>query len=953
MERAEVLQLIEQARAENWTELDLSGKGLVQIPPEIFQLSNLQRLYLRLNQITEIPDAIAALSSLQQLSLGANQITEIPDVIASLSNLQVLSLAENKIAKIPDTITALSNLQQLYFYDNQITEIPNTITSLSNLQQLYLFGNQITEIPDAIAALSNLQQLYLFGNQITEIPDAIAALSNLQYLDLSNNQITKIPDVIATLSSLQNLWLSVNQITKIPNAIAALSSLQNLWLSVNQITKIPNAIAALSNLQVLYLTQNQITKIPDAIAALSNLQQLRLGGNQITKVPDAITQLVNLKGLVLENNPITNVPPEIIRKGWGEDITKDGDPQAIFSYLKAHNKRPLNEIKVLLIGEGDVGKTSLLNRLLYNTFNPEECKTPGINIAQWHLPEKPDIRLNLWDFGGQKVMHATHQFFLTKRSLYLLVIDNRKNEQQNRVEYWLKLLQTYGGDSPVIIVGNCADEDFPHVKIRTLKKKYPQIILPEKDNPFAQDSVISTSCKTGEGIETLRQEIARQIDTVPHINDLLPVSWFDIKTKLEEMQKDYDFISYEKYQEYCHNTDITSPQDQKVLVEFLHDLGIVLNYQDDPRLEETNVLNPEWVTSGVYDILNNNELFKKKGLLELTDLNRILKQPDRYPDNKRPFLMRLMEKFELCFPLDPANLNRYLITDLLPIDEPDVDAYENAPLHFQYRYDILPSSIISRFIVRNHEMIYKTMRWRSGVVLTEGNSKALVRGDEEDNFISIKVQGSRASNLLAIIRSDFTKIHNMIPNLAVKERLVVQEYDNEQPTNRQVPVDYLHLCNLDRQNITDAILPGLQGKYNVHDLLEGVESRQQREQELDDRRERANLSRDSQPLQPLPKTTPNLLKPSLALLFLLAGVTTIFAVLAHSVPVLQFTITVIASCLIFAVTAIFVLRITGIIDETAFNQALTGFWNALPILKGQDASKDTASKELPEADKKE
>jgi internalin A len=726
-------------------------------------------------------------------------------------------------------------------------------------------------------------------------------------------------------------------------------------------------IAALSNLQSLDFSGNQITEIPDAIAALSNLQMLALGSNKITKIPDVITQLVNLKLLVLENNPITNVPPEIIRKGWGKATWLDGNPQAIFSYLKATaptkqsssnelktpTVRPLNEIKVLLVGEGDVGKTSLLNRLLYDTFNPEECKTPGINIAQWHLPEKPDIRLNLWDFGGQKVMHATHQFFLTKRSLYLLVIDNRKNEQQNRVEYWLKLIQTYGGDSPIIIVGNCADEDYPHVKIRTLKKKYPQIVLPEKDNPFAQDLAISTSCKTGEGIETLRREIARQIDTVPHIKDLLPVSWFEIKTKLEEMQKDYDFISYEKYQEYCHNTDITSQQDQKVLVEFLHDLGIVLNYQDDPRLKETNVLNPEWVTSGVYDILNNNELFKKKGLLELTDLNRVLKQPNRYPDNKRPFLMGLMEKFELCFPLDNTSVNSYLITDLLPIDEPDVDAYENAPLHFQYRYDILPSSIISRFIVRNHEMIYKTMRWRSGVVLSEGNSKALVRSDEEDNFISIKVQGSHASNLLAIIRSDFTKIHNTIPNLAVKERLVVQEYDNGQPTNRQVPVDYLYLCDLDRQNTTDTILPDLKGNYNVRDLLEGVESRQQREQNLDDRRERANLSRESQPLQPLPKTAPNLLKPSLALLFLLASITAIFAVLAHSVPFLQFTITVIASCLIFAVTAIFVLRITGIIDETAFNQALTGFWNALPILKGQDASKDTASKELPETDKKE
>ncbi len=852
MERLEVLQLIEQAKAENWTELDLSDKNLTKIPPEIFQLSQLTKLALSDNQITEIPDEIASLSNLQGLSFSGNQITEIPDVIAALSNLTSLSL-----------------------HNNEITEIPHVIAALSQLIALYLGANQISEIPDVIAALSNLQQLYLFSNKISEIPDVIAALSNLQ--------------------------------------------------------------------------------------------QLNLRDNQITEIPDALTKLGNLKKLDLRDNLIANIPPEIIRKGWGKIYSEDGDPQTIFSYLKAtaptkqsssnelktSTVRPLNEIKVLLVGEGDVGKTSLLNRLLYNTFNPEECKTPGINIAQWHLPEKPDIRLNLWDFGGQKVMHATHQFFLTKRSLYLLVIDNRKNEQQNRIEYWLKLLQTYGGDSPVIIVGNCADEDYPHVKIRTLKKKYPQIVLPEKDNPFAQDLAISTSCKTGEGIETLRQEIARQIDTVPHIKDLLPVSWFEIKTKLEEMQKDYDFISYEKYQEYCHNTDITSSQDQKVLVEFLHDLGIVLNYQDDPRLKETNVLNPEWVTSGVYDILNNSELFKKKGLLELTDLNRILKQPDRYPDNKRPFLMGLMEKFELCFPLDNTNVNRYLITDLLPIDEPDVDAYENAPLHFQYRYDILPSSIISRFIVRNHEMIYKTMRWRSGVVLSEGNSKALVRSDEEDNFISIKVQGSRASNLLAIIRRDFTKIHNTIPNLAVQEFLVVQEYDNGQPTNRQVPVDYLHLCNLDRQNITDAILPGLQGKYNIRDLLEGVESRQQREENLDNRRERANLSRESQPLQPLPKRTPNLFKPSFALLFLLAGVTAIFAVLAHSVPVLQFTITVIASCLIFAVTAIFVLRITGIIDETAFNQALTGFWNALLILKGQDASKDTASKELPETDKKE
>ena len=85
---------------------------------------------------------------------------------------------------------------------------------------------------------------------------------------------------------------------------------------------------------------------------------------------------------------------------------------------------------------------------------------------------------------------------------------------------------------------------------------------------------------------------------------------------------------------------------------------LLINHLDFPLQNRgyilTGFINPEWVTSGVYDILNNNELFKKKGLLELTDLNRILKQPNRYPDNKRPFLMGLMEKFDFFLFTSPS-----------------------------------------------------------------------------------------------------------------------------------------------------------------------------------------------------------------------------------------------------------------------------------------------------------
>ncbi len=732
----------------------------------------------------------------------------------------------------------------------------------------------------------------------------------------------------------RELDLSNKNLTEIPPEIPQLTSLQYLGLSNNQISEIPEALAQLTSLQRLYLDNNQIREIPEALAQLTSLQHLFLYNNQIREIPEALAHLVNLKGLVLQNNPITNVPPEIICYD---------NPQAIFSYLKDKGKkRPLNELKVLLVGEGDVGKTSLLKRLRHNTFNSEEPKTPGINIEKWQLPQKPDIRLNLWDFGGQKVMQTTHQFFLTKRSLYLLVLDNRKNEQQNRLEYWLKLIETYGGNSPVIIVGNCADENPPQVKIRTLQKKYPQIT-----------KLIATSCKTGVGIEQLVQEIASQIDAIPHIKDLLPNSWFQIKTQLEAMQESYDFISYEKYQEMCQTAEIKEASDQKSLVQFLHDLGIVLNYQDDPRLNETNVLNPEWVTDGVYDILNNHDLMvQKKGILSLPDLPNILKQTQRYPENKRRFLMDLMGKFELCFPLDGYSPARYLITDLLPIDEPDVDIYENAPLHFQYRYDILPGSIISRFIVRNHQMIYKTMRWRSGVVLTMDFNKALVRADEEDNYISIKAQGSRANALLAIIRADFDKIHDTIPNLAVQEKLVIRELQGEKPTGVEVPVDYLYLIELDRQGRVEEPLPGLRGKYNIRDILEGVESKTERERYLDIREERSRKSRENRPMSPKTPETPNLLKPSLALLLVLAVVAFIFAVLANTVPVVQFITSVLAIIFIFALIVIVGLLWTGKINQTTFNQLLEGFWRSITIFKGQEpkTNNDDTSQETPESE---
>ena len=121
----------------------------------------------------------------------------------------------------------------------------------------------------------------------------------------------------------------------------------------------------------------------------------------------------------------------------------------------------LYEAKMLILGEGGAGKTSLLRRL-YQPDQPlptESETTRGISIYrhEFKLKNGRRFRLNVWDFGGQEIYHATHQFFLTHRSLYVLVDDTRKDYKSVSDEgfkYWLELIDVFGGHSPTLIFQN-------------------------------------------------------------------------------------------------------------------------------------------------------------------------------------------------------------------------------------------------------------------------------------------------------------------------------------------------------------------------------------------------------------------------------------------------------------------------------------------------------------------
>ncbi len=669
-------------------------------------------------------------------------------------------------------------------------------------------------------------KLDLMSSRLAVLPESIGQLEHLQELALSDNELKVLPESIGQLEHLQELYLAGNRLTVLPESIGQLKQLQDLYLSNNKLAVLPESIGQLEQLEVLYLADNDLTALPESVGRLTKLKTLYLANNKLKVLPESISQLEQLQQIYLRGNDALGIPPEILGPNREEVMygrgVKAAKPSDIFQYYfrtREEPRRRLGEAKILLVGQGGVGKTSLVKRLVDDEFDPDEAKTEGINISQWQVPATEgegggEIRANVWDFGGQEIMHATHQFFLTKRSLYLLILDARKGENEGNVHYWLKIIQSYGGDSPVLVVTNKCEAHHLELNENRLTKDYA---------PNVQ-GFFKVSCKEGTGIEELRRAIEKHINALPHVYDEVPESYFNVKTELEARAESEDFIDVREYRKLCRKHGLTKKQDQQILIRFLHDLGNVLNF-DDPDspydLSDTNILNPEWVTGGVYMIINNIDLVRAQGVLKLSQLSDILDDHDRYPPKRHKFIIGMMRKFELCFDFPDPNPPRLLVPELLPENEPELNWDDATSLNFQYHYKVLPGGIISRFIVRtHHNLTDKPTYWRSGVVLDIDGNKVLVRGDTYTGKIFLSILGPAGGQrrALSVVRDVFKAIHATIPKIDAKEKVPL-------PDNPAIVVDYKNLLEQEKHGIERFLPEGASKMYVVRELLEGVDDR--------------------------------------------------------------------------------------------------------------------------------
>jgi internalin A len=685
----------------------------------------------------------------------------------------------------------------------------------------------LVALPESIGQLHQITTISLSGNRLTQLPESLRSFNSLETLYLYKNELRALPEWLGQLTQLVDLSGWGNRVTKLPESLGHLKYLQKLDLAANQLISLPESIGNLKHLRELDLGDNQLATLPDSIGELGKLEILVLYANQLKTLPISLARLRSLRALFLEGNFDLQLPAAVLGPPWQEWFGSQKNvnipaPRSILDYYfrtrTTHERRPLREAKLILIGRGEVGKTSLVKRLVENKFSRREDRTQGIRITQWPLAVKrtEEVRMHIWDFGGQEIMHATHQFFLTDRSVYMLVLDGRGGQQEREADYWLRIVGSFAPESPVIVVLNKIIKDPFDLNRRAFQDKYPQIkafVETDCDNPNSKEQPGSK----GLGIEELHKAITRETSRLPDLRAAFPAAWFEIKEKLSKSRK--NFLSFDEYRVICAKSGEQDEGAQESLATHLHRLGIALNFREDRRLRDTHVLNPHWVTEGIYGLLNSPRLASAKGELRVGDLKKELDQT-RYPEKMHQFLLDLMEKFELCFSFPTGG--RYLIPELLDPQQPkEADRFDpSGCLNFQYHYPVLPAGLLPRFIVRTHVLSEKH-RWRTGVILNFEGNTALVKADLQELRVYISIDGpvDTRRRMLAVIREDFEAIHSDIQHLKPAEMVPL-------PNHPQVVVPYRDLEVLESndldakwQQVIDrdvVVLP-------VRDLLNGVD----------------------------------------------------------------------------------------------------------------------------------
>ena len=743
--RETALQRITKAKKTHAEVLDLGGLGLSEVPMEVTELPWLKWLFLG-------PDREAKERSIKNWK--CNTLTNLP----------------------PRLFLALPKLELLDLSGNELFVIPPEIGTLTALQSLDVGQNRLTVLPPEIGALSVLHSLDVGQNQLTALPREIGHLTALETLILNGNQRLALPPEIGTLVALQQLNLSSNQLYKFPPEIAGLSTLQSLDLGENLMRAIPPEIGALTALRKLDLRYNNLTELPPEMGALAELKKLSLSGNRLSALPVEIGTLAQLQDLDVRNNPLVTPPPEVVAQGV----------ETVKAYLRELSRtgEQLFEAKIVFVGEGAVGKTTLKERLIRNRFaTPGSTRGLEMEAVERSHPMlfSQTMILNFWDFGGQEDYRPAQQFFFSKGALYILVWHAREDANRSNIEGWMRLIRhRVGRGARVLIIATHADAHPPGDAVRQL--------CADKFSSMAV-GFYNVDSKSSKGIAKLWRAIDREVMKLEEFGANRPKAWIDARDVILARRAgavhDAYQIPFAEFRKLATGKGV-APDAVETFAAMLTSQGRIVYHGDDPHLAGIVVLDPEWLMKAIAYVLTDEATKEANGILPESGLARIwlkharakAENPIRYEKEHWNHLLRMMDRHDIVYRLRE---HEWLVGQLVSLTKPSDLPWDGrsplrngAPLVTECRLDDQIPGLMALLTVRNHFYHYNFKRfcWREGVFLRDPNhldTQALIEADGPLK-VRISTVGTFAPSLMDRLAGSLEQlIHEMWPGGAAAE----------------------------------------------------------------------------------------------------------------------------------------------------------------------------------------
>jgi small GTP-binding protein len=169
-----------------------------------------------------------------------------------------------------------------------------------------------------------------------------------------------------------------------------------------------------------------------------------------------------------------------------------------------------NIFKVIVIGEGGVGKTSLVRRYVDDSFAQDLKMTIGVDLSVKRLHDgEQDKILQIWDLGGQPHFREVADIYFRGAKGILAVFDVTRKASMDRLVDWIERVQAILGQLPMVVIGNKTDLRDPNEGVTGVAVEEGSQFATKYGSPY-----VETSAKSNSGVDDAFKSLAAKLEIV-------------------------------------------------------------------------------------------------------------------------------------------------------------------------------------------------------------------------------------------------------------------------------------------------------------------------------------------------------------------------------------------------------------------------------------------------------